>query len=159
MSEQRKILEGSVPELRWPGVERTFRKTKPNSGENSGTIETVTQPHGGALRVGNPGNKGGRPPNEFRDRMAALTTRDDVEAYLERCLKGEFGPKFFLSALSHATDRGYGKAAQPLQHSGYLAAFDPTRATDEQLERISNGEDPAQVLTESMDAGSSQGEG
>lgn len=72
--------------------------------------------NGGRLRTGNPGNKGGsgRPPNEFKAHMAALVSRKDVEAYFERCLSGEFGPKFFLAARQAAKDDAYGKAAQPI---------------------------------------------
>jgi hypothetical protein len=81
----------------------------------------VLSPH---LVPGNPGNSGGkkgrsgRPPDEFRDRLRAMASADDVEAYLSRCLHGEFGPKFFLSALTYASDRGYGKPKQPLEHAG-----------------------------------------
>lgn len=76
---------------------------------------TIPGRNGGTLRNGGT-NKGGtgRPPNEFKERMRALVSREDVEAYTERCLSGEFGPKFHLAALAYATDRGYGKAAQPL---------------------------------------------
>lgn len=73
------------------------------------------------LEPGNPGNSGGkkgrsgRPPNEFRERMQELASQKNVEDYLRKCLRGEFGPKFHLSALQYATDRGYGKAAQPIE--------------------------------------------
>lgn len=61
-----------------------------------------------------PGNAGGtgRPPSEFKERMRALASSEEVEAYLTRCLKGEEGPKPFLGALSYVTDHGYGKPSQ-----------------------------------------------
>lgn len=74
------------------------------------------QPHGGALyRGGVPGNKGGRPPNEFKQKMRELASREDVEAYFERCLQGEFGPKFYLAARQSAIEQGYGKAVQAVE--------------------------------------------
>jgi hypothetical protein len=87
--------------------ETTGKTTGPAVGD------LVPQPHGGALRNGGT-NKGGRPPNEFKEAMRALADRDDIRAYTERCLKGEFGPKFHMQALAYVTDRGYGKAAQPI---------------------------------------------
>lgn len=60
---------------------------------------------------------GGRPPDEFKARMQGLASNESVEGYLTRCLNGEFGPKFFLGALGYVTDRGYGKAAQPISGS------------------------------------------
>lgn len=88
------------------------------TGENSGP-QKIPQPHGGALLSGGvPGNRGGsgggRPPDEFKARMRELATTAEAEAYFGRCMAGEFGPKFYLAALAHATDRGYGKAAQPI---------------------------------------------
>lgn len=50
--------------------------------------------------------------------MREITSQKNVEAYLRKCLRGDFGPKFFLAALNYTTDRGYGKAAQPMEHSG-----------------------------------------
>ena len=78
--------------------------------------DLVDQPHGGALLNGGiPGNKGGgRPPNEFKQRMAALVSRDDVERYLEECLSGAHGPKIFLQAYEMACNFGYGKPSQPI---------------------------------------------
>jgi hypothetical protein len=90
------------------------------SGAKSGHGELVDGPRGGKLRRGSkkgntPGT--GRPPNEFKERMQGLASQKNVEDYLKKCLRGDFGPKFHLSALQYATDRGYGKAAQPLEHS------------------------------------------
>ena len=66
--------------------------------------------NGGTLRRGNPGNNGGRPSNEFKNKMRQLASLESAEDYLERCIKGEFGPKFFLAAYKYVTEQGYGKA-------------------------------------------------
>ena len=79
----------------------------------------IPQPHGGALNSGGtPGNKGGRPLNEFKARMRELADSEAVEAYLRRCLAGEFGPKFFLAARQQAKEDGYGKAVQAVEIGG-----------------------------------------
>lgn len=87
---------------------------------------------------------GGRPPNEFKDHMQALASGADVDAYLRKCLAGDFGPKFFLSALAYATDRGYGKAPQSVDVTAY--DFNPDDFSDEGLDRVADGEDPMHVL-------------
>ena len=66
--------------------------------------------NGGTLRRGNPGNRGGRPSNDFKNKMRELASLESAEDYLERCIKGEFGPKFFLAAYQYVTEQGYGKA-------------------------------------------------
>ena len=96
------------------------RRNGKSSGDTSGVTmpEKVEQPHGGAIyRGGVPGHRGGggRPPNEFRRRMAELVSAEETEAYLAECLRGEHGPKAFLGALQFAADRGYGKAPQKIE--------------------------------------------
>ena len=66
--------------------------------------------NGGTLRRGNPSNRGGRPSNDFKNKMRELASLEAAEEYLERCIKGEFGPKFFLAAYQYVTEQGYGKA-------------------------------------------------
>jgi hypothetical protein len=112
-----------------------------------------TAPNGGKLKTGNAGNKGGhgRPPNEFRDRMRALASREDVEAFLEKCATGEFGPMFHLKALEFAANRGYGKPTQPHE----VFNVDMKTLTNEQLQRISEGEHPLAVLATSEAQGGS----
>jgi len=83
-----------------------------NPGDNPGELRDG--PNGGKLRTGGVNPRAGRPPNEFKERMRTLVSREDVESYFERCLMGEFGPKFHIAALREASDRGYGKAAQPI---------------------------------------------
>lgn len=55
----------------------------------------------------------GRPPDEFRERMRALASREDVLAALDAILTNPNHPQF-LRAWQEAADRGYGKAAQHL---------------------------------------------
>jgi hypothetical protein len=63
------------------------------------------------LSGGQLGNKGGgRPRDEFKDKMAALASSDEAYAYLAECLRGDHGPAVFLAAFKLACDRGYGKA-------------------------------------------------
>jgi hypothetical protein len=84
------------------------------TGETSGGGALVIQAHGGAiLRGGVRGHQGGggRPPDEFRRRMAEIASSDEAFAFLEACARGDFGPKFALAALAYASERGYGKAA------------------------------------------------
>jgi hypothetical protein len=49
----------------------------------------IPQPHGGALQIGNPGNKGGagRPPNELRKRL-----RDGLEGAIPSILEAAADP-------------------------------------------------------------------
>lgn len=80
--------------------------------------ELVPQPHGGALRTGGkPGNKGGgRPPDEFKRRMAELASSDEALEYLAECLRGDHGAKAAVSAHKHVSERGYGKEPQAVGH-------------------------------------------
>jgi hypothetical protein len=80
----------------------------------------VPQPHGGALNAGGtPGNRGGgRPPDEFKRRMAEMASSDAALSYLEECLTGTHGPEVALRAQQYAADRGYGKPSQPVEHTG-----------------------------------------
>ncbi len=76
---------------------------------------TRTPSHGnGKLRVGNAGNRGGRPPNEFKARMRALASSDLALDYLTECVAGKHGPQAALRAQEFVTERGYGKVPQAL---------------------------------------------
>lgn len=78
----------------------------------------VEQPHGGALRVGNPGNRGGgRKPDEFKKLCAALASGDATIAQVEAILQNSTHPAF-VAALKWATEHGYGKAKETLEVSG-----------------------------------------
>jgi len=73
------------------------------------------QPHGGALRPGNPGNKGGgRPSNLFR--QACRDALNDIEALdivKKIAQKGSDNAK--LGAIAWLTDYAYGKAPQKIE--------------------------------------------
>jgi hypothetical protein len=103
---------------------------------------------------GNPGNSGGkkgrsgRPPNEFREAMRELTNRAKARKYLEQCIDGKFGPKFFLAALHYATDHGYGRPTQTVDLN--VERFLPL-LTDEQLSRLEAGEEAVAVVLEHLD--------
>lgn len=90
--------------------------------------DLVPLPNGkGALRKGNPGNKGGsgRPTDKFKQRMRALlehkrsvkadgpTAKADaefaIEAFLRECLDGQHGEAAFFRALDRVSDRAVGK--------------------------------------------------
>jgi|GEM_PF-6130341 len=74
--------------------------------------------NGGRLKRGGTNKGAGRPPDEFKRHMRELASAEEVDDYLRRCLRGEEGAKAFLGAIAHVTDRGYGKAAQPLTGEG-----------------------------------------
>ena len=90
---------------------------------------TMSGTNGGALKRGNPGNKGGgRPTNEFRTRMTKLLEQGAkakggkrsktvfaIDKYLSECLDGEHGPDMFFRALAFCTDRAYGKVPNVTQ--------------------------------------------
>lgn len=89
-------------------------KTAGESVDNSPVAvgEMIPQPHGGALRNGNPGNKGGtgRPPNAFRAQVAAISDRmklpeimGKIAAGQERVIETDEGE--VAIALTKDTDR------------------------------------------------------
>ena len=70
----------------------------------------VPQPHGGALLRGpNDGNGGGRPPDEFKRKLAEIASHDETLRYLEECAHGKHGHQAAASARDYSSDRGYGK--------------------------------------------------
>ena len=90
-----------------------------NSGGNSGR-KLVPQKHGGALLPGGvPGNKGGtgRPPDEFKGRMAAIASLEAGLEFLEKCVVGEHGPQFAIAAHRYVADRGYGRVSNVVEGS------------------------------------------
>lgn len=83
--------------------------------------EPVPQPHGGALvpgAGGGPQPGSGRPPDQWKAALRALADRQEVLDHIQRSL--DAGPEhpFFPRALDYVTDHGYGKATQPVAHSG-----------------------------------------
>jgi hypothetical protein len=106
------------------------------SGQKSAakTPELVPQPHGGALLSGGlPGNPGGgRPKDEFKSRMRELATRQETEAQLITILSDSKHPHF-LKALQYATEHGYGRATEHVEHSGAVVQYvveTPSKFTD-----------------------------
>ena len=85
--------------------------------------------NGGALKRGNPGNKGGgRPTNEFRARMTKLLNQGAktkggkrskrefaIDKYLSECLDGDHGQSAFFQALDRVSERAVGKVANVTQ--------------------------------------------
>ncbi len=89
---------------------KTPARTKLGRKPSRKTPMRVPKHGGGRLRVGNPGNAGGgRPPNEFKAKMAELASSKEALHYLEQCVKGKHGPKAALSAQQYVAERGYGK--------------------------------------------------
>ena len=62
----------------------------------------------------------GRPPDKFKEDMRALACREDVLRRLRRLLSGSrrVSDDVFLRAFKEVADRGYGKPAQPVEHTG-----------------------------------------
>jgi len=79
----------------------------------------IPQPGGrGALlsggRPGNPG--GGRPPDQFKAMCRDLASKQDVMESVSLILSDPDHP-LFLGALKWASEHGYGKPNQPLEHN------------------------------------------
>jgi len=64
--------------------------------------------------------EGGRPPDEFKRLMRGIVSRKAVADRLRKLTSGsaKVTDDVFLKAFKEVTDRGYGKAVQPLEHSG-----------------------------------------
>ena len=79
---------------------------------------------GGDPRQGRGPKKGapnaGRPPDEFKRTMRGIVSRKTVVERLKKLTGGsaKVTDDVFLKAFKEVTDRGYGKAVQPLEHSG-----------------------------------------
>lgn len=98
-----------------------------NRDEKSARKSVVGRPFkkGGDPRQGRGPKKGapnaGRPPDEFKARLAQLASRDQTLEFLERCLNGEFGPDAYMKAMQWSTERGYGKVPTETKISGDAA--------------------------------------
>lgn len=81
------------------------------------TPALVQQPHGGALRVGNPGNKGGgRTPQAFKDAVRQIREKPEVHDAIEQAASNP-GSKGFGAALKVLTDYDDDKPGQKVEHS------------------------------------------
>lgn len=59
----------------------------------------------------------GRPPDEFKQLCQRLASRNRTVNVVAKILSDEEHP-MFMAALKWATEHGYGKAMQPIEHSG-----------------------------------------
>lgn len=135
------------------GARRKRGTSQRVAGDSAAKTALIPQPHGGALYAGGvPGNRGGgRHPDEFRSRMAECASRDETIEALEEILRDRDHPHF-MRALEFCADRGYGKIA--LELNSALASIDVTRLSDDQLQRIVDGEHPLAVIgTPSLEDG------
>lgn len=74
----------------------------------------------------------GRPKDEFKQRMRALASDEKVEQELIAILSDADHPQF-LKALAYATEHGYGRATEHVQHEGTITQFvveAPAKHTD-----------------------------
>lgn len=103
-------------------------KSKPKSkpkGVPRGTKIPVAS--GGYLiaGLGNGPKKGapnaGRPRDEWKAKLQAMASRDEVLAHVEATLLQGPEHPFFQRALDYVTDHGYGRAAQPIELSGVVS--------------------------------------
>ena len=62
----------------------------------------------------------GRPPDEWRERLRAMASRDEVLDHVETVLLAGPSDPFFDRALQYVTDHGYGKPKQEMAHSGTI---------------------------------------
>ncbi len=92
-----------------PGIpERPSRETSAVTPVPTSTA-LVRQEHGGALRRGNPGNRGGgRSPNAFRALCRRVVSSTEVFQGVAHIVSDPDHPAF-MSAVKWLTDRGYGK--------------------------------------------------
>ncbi len=102
------------------------KATPPKTTDEPAQKPALRKPkHGrGALLVGGiPGNPygklGGRPPDEFKRILQSLASREETMRALEQLLMAPDHPAF-LGALKYATEHGYGKPSQPIEHSGQV---------------------------------------
>ena len=66
----------------------------------------------------------GRPPDEWKRALRALADRKAVLDHIDTALTNGPEDPFFAKALDYVTDHGYGRAAQPVEHSGTLGVVE-----------------------------------
>jgi hypothetical protein len=100
---------------------KAAKKTAPNTAL---TLAPAPRKGGARLPVGNhPKNTGGkkgrsgRKPDEFKAMMRELVSHDDATKALKAILS-EPGHPQYVSAYRMAAEFGYGKASQPVEHTG-----------------------------------------
>lgn len=62
----------------------------------------------------------GRPPDEWRERLRAMASRDEVLNHVSEVLLAGPDHPYFDRALQYATDHGYGRPKQDIGLSGTL---------------------------------------
>lgn len=76
---------------------------------------------GGDPRQGRGPQKGapnaGRPPDEWKEKMRELASREDIMAHVEAVLSNPGHPQWF-NALKWVGENGYGKPGQEITHKG-----------------------------------------
>ncbi len=98
------------------------KKSGAKSGQKVGRGTPMVGKNGGTLIAGAgngpPKGSGGRPRDEWQAKLRELASRDDVLAHVETVLA--IGPEhpYFDRALQYATDHGYGKPKQEIEHGG-----------------------------------------
>ena len=118
-----------------------------DSSAESPAAELIVQDHGGALRRGNPGNRGGgRRPEEFKRQMRELASSPAAIEYLRCCVHGENGPRAAIAAWRLIVERGYGKVPMQLEVRSALQDLDYKILPDAAIARITGGEDLIAVL-------------
>lgn len=86
-------------------------KSGPKSARK-GRVENLIPGKGRGPKPGAP--NAGRPRDEWKARLQAMASRDEVLAHVEEVLLDGPGHPFFARALEYVTDHGYGRAQQSL---------------------------------------------
>jgi hypothetical protein len=60
----------------------------------------------------------GRPPDEWKAKLRAIASREDVLQHIESVLTAGPDHPFFARALEYVTEYGYGKATQHIEQNG-----------------------------------------
>ena len=85
----------------------------------------------------------GRPPDKFREIMRQVASRDEVIKRLRQLTSAKnLDDELFLKAFKEVVEKGYPRGME----SEVTFPINPAQLTDEQLERIANGENPLMVL-------------
>lgn len=88
--------------------------------KSRGETRIVKQAHGGALKQGNTVGVG-RPPDEFKAMCRQLASRAKTFEVAERILDNpEIYPSLYTGALKWATEQGYGKPKETVEHTGEI---------------------------------------
>lgn len=86
---------------------------------------TFKKGHDARRNVTKPGS--GRPPDEFKELCRSLATREETIAAVEAILADPTHGAF-IGALKWASEHGYGKPTQPLEHGVTAGLADAIRA-------------------------------